>query len=129
MHKEWLTSRGVTWYIELMCCYIFLSDGRYFQSNNAFLFSLKNSDNQHYKMTVKSPVHAIYCHPTYGPTFGEGRDLYISDNCHVNTSSYSNLGHTYKLPTGYVYNTDQAKRLLAGTYKFKVDEYEVFYQP
>ena len=114
-----------------MCCYIFLSAGRYFQSNNAFLFSLKNSDNQHYKMTVKSPVYAIYCRSTYGPTFGGGHDLRISDNCHLNTNSYSNLGHTYKLPTGYVYGTDQARRLLAGTYSynFKVDEYEVFYQP
>ena len=65
----------------------------------------------------------------YGPTFGGGNDLRISDNCHVNTNSYSKLGYTYKLPTGYVYDTDQAKRLLAGTYYFKVDEYEVFYQP
>ena len=112
-----------------MCYYIFLSDGRYFQSNNAFLFSLKNSDNQHYKMTINSPHNAIDCYPTYGPTFGAGHDLHISDNCHVNTNSYSNLGHYYKLPTGYVAGTDQAQRLLAGTYYFKVDEYEVFYQP
>ena len=111
-----------------MCCYIFLSGYTYFQSNNAFLFSLKNSDNQHYKMTVTGPDSAIYCYPTYGPIFGGGNDLYISDNCHVNTDSKSNLGHTYKLPAGYAYGTDQAKRLLAGT-QFKVDEYEVFYQP
>ena len=128
MHKEWLTSRGVTWYFELMCCYIFLSDSGYFQSNNAFLFSLKNSDNQHYKMPVNYPNNAIYCSPTYGPTFGGGHNLYISDNCHVNTKSYSNLGYYYKAPTGYIYGTDQARSLLAGTIKFKVDEYEVFYQ-
>ena len=126
MHKEWLTSRGVMWYIELMCYYIFLSAGGYFQSNNAFLFSLKNSDNQHYKMPVTKPEYAIYCTTTYGPTFGGGHDLYISDNCHVNTGSHTNLGITYKLPTGY---TGQAGSLLAGTYNFKVDEYEVFYQP
>ena len=117
------------WYIELMCSYIFLSGGGYFQSNNAFLFSLKNSDNQHYKMTVNSPVYTIYCSSGNGPTFGVGNDLSISDNCHLNNYSYSDLGHTYKLPTGYVYDTDQGKRLLAGTYNFKVDEYEVFYQP
>ena len=129
MHKEWLTSRGVMWYFELMCYYIFLSDGRYFQSNNAFLFSLKNSDNQHYKMTVNKPDRAVQSRPTQGPTFGRGYDLYISDNCHVNTISYSNLGYTYKLPTGYVYSTYQAQHLLAGKYHFQVDEYEVFYQP
>ena len=120
----------MTSYIELMCYYIFLSDGvHWVQSNNAFLFSLKNSDNQHYKMTVNSPDKASYCYPTYGPTFGGGHDLYISDNCHVNTNSYSQLGYTYKLPTGYVAGTNQVQRLLAGTFTFKVDEYEVFYQP
>ena len=117
------------WYIELMCYYIFLSGVRWIQSNNTFLFSLKNSDNQHYKMNVTIPDYATYCYPSYGPTFGGGFDLLIYDNCHMNTNSYSNLGYTYKLPTGYVYNTDQAKRLLAGTRNFKVDEYEVFYQP
>ena len=129
MHKEWLTSRGVTWYIELMCYYIFLSGYTYFRSNNAFLFSLKNSDNQHYKMTINNPDKAIRCYPPYGPTFGAGYDLLIYDNCHVNTNSHSRLGNTYKLPAGYVYDTDQAKRLLAGKYQFTVDEYEVFYQP
>ena len=118
------------WYIKLMCYYIFLSDGSYWvQSNNAFLFSLKNSDNQHYKMTVNNPVYAIRCHPSYGPTFGGLHGLYISDNCHVNTNSGSHLGHTYKLPTGYDIHTDRTYRLLAGTRNFKVDEYEVFYQP
>ena len=129
MHKKWLISRGVTWYIELMCCYIFLSAITYFQSNNAFLFSLKNSDNQNYKMTVTKPDSAIYCHSVLGPSFGAGSDLQLSDNCNVNTYSYSNLGYTYKLPAGYVYYSDQAHSLLAGTYKFEVDEYEVFFQP
>ena len=80
-------------------------------------------------MTVNTPNHAIHSSPTWGPTFGGGHDLHISDNCHVNTISYSNLGNTYKLPTGYVHGTDQARSLLAGTRNFKVDEYEVFYQP
>ena len=65
----------------------------------------------------------------YGPSFGGGHVLYISDNCHVNIARYSNLGKSYKLPAGYVYDSDEARRLLAGTYNFKVDEYEVFYQP
>ena len=74
-------------------------------------------------------MDCFLCNQLYGPTFGYGTDLFIYDNCHVNTNSYSNLGNTYKLPTDYVHGTDQAKRLLAGTYTFKVDEYEVFYQP
>ena len=113
-----------------MFYYLFLSDGRdWVQGNNAFLFSLKNSDNQHYKMTVAKPKYTIRCYYAKGPTFGKGYDLQISDNSHVNNNSNSNLGNTYKLPAGYVYDTDQARSLLAGTRNFKVDEYEVFYQP
>ena len=71
----------------------------------------------------------MYCKYNYGPTFGGGHDLHISDNCDKNTNSYSRLGHTYKLPAGYSYYTTQAYSLLAGSYNFKVDEYEVFFQP
>ena len=81
-------------------------------------------------MTVyRYPHNAMYCYYHYGPTFGGGHDLRIVDNCDKNTNSYSNLGSTYKLPAGYTYGTTQATTLLAGSYKFKVDEYEVFFQP
>ena len=104
------------------------SDGVY--RTGAFLFSLNKPDNQPYKMTVyRYPQYGMYCKYNYGPTFGGGHDLHIADNCDKNTNSYSYLGNTYKLPTGYNYGTTQAKTLLAGSYGFKVDEYEVFFQP
>ena len=65
----------------------------------------------------------------YGPTFGGGLDLYIADKCDKNNKSHSNLGYTYKLPIGYTYYTTEANSLLAGSNYFKVDEYEVFFQP
>ena len=90
--------------------YIFFTiftEGEFVYSTEAFLFSLNNPDQ--------------------GPTFGSGYDLYIADKCDKNTNSYSNLGDTYKLPTGYTYGNNQS--LLAASYYFKVDEYEVFFQP
>ena len=109
---------------------IFFSDGGYVYRTGAFLFSLNKPDNQPYKMTVyRNPQYAMCCAYNYGPTFGGGHDLYIADNCDKNTNSYSNLGYTYKLPAGYIYGTFQAKSLLAGSYNFKMDEYEVFFQP
>lgn len=63
-----------------------------------------------------------------GPIFGKERDLRITDQCDKNNKSFSNLGDSYKLPAGYTYPSDEAQTLLAGSYKFKVDEYEVFYQ-
>ena len=67
--------------------------------------------------------------PSYGPTFGRGYDLNIADNCDKNANSYSKLGDTYKPPAGYIPGTPKAYSLLAGSHNFKVDEYEVFYQP
>ena len=31
-------------------------------------------------------------------TFGSGHDLIISNDCNINTSSYSSLGYTYETP-------------------------------
>ena len=110
--------------------YIFFTiftEGEFVYSTEAFLFSLNNPDNKPYKMTVYRNQNATYCRYDQGPTFGSGYDLYIADKCDKNTNSYSNLGDTYKLPTGYTYGNNQS--LLAASYYFKVDEYEVFFQP
>ena len=49
---------------------------------------------------VKDQQSAIFCDRRYGPSFGGGCDLHISNNANTNGLSYSNLGHTYQLPTG-----------------------------
>ena len=46
---------------------------------------------------------------------GGGDDLYISNDCNINTSSGSNLGHSYELPNGYTYGSTEAKNYLAGS--------------
>ena len=98
-------------------------------SDVSFLFSLKNKDNvPPFKAPVyKNHQHAIYSHPSYGPTFGGGHDLHISNDSHTNQQSYTNFGHTYQPPAGYVYGTPQTKSLLAGSYKFTPTEIEVFF--
>ena len=99
------------------------------QSNSSFLFSLRNKDNlAPFIANIKQgrEQYAIYCYSGYGPRFGGGADLYICDNPQVNQSSYSNFGHSYQLPPGYVYNSEQAKNLLTGQYVFKPTEIEVF---
>ena len=94
------------------------------------MFSLKNNDNHSYKLPIYSGSlnYAIHSYSSYGPTFGHGYDLYIADQCNTNTNSYSNLGKIYELPVSYTYGTTETKSLLAGSFRFKVDEYEVFYQ-
>jgi hypothetical protein len=70
--------------------------GVYKYDLNAFLFSLINAFNNPIKMLVTNPQYAIYSYPYYGPTFGSGNDLSISN---YGSYCYSNLGNAYKLPS------------------------------
>ena len=96
----------------------------YLSSLNAFLFSLKNKDNlKPFKAAVYQNSHrALYHYTNYGPTFGSGFDVHIS-----NGNSHATLGTTYQPPPGYTYGAINTKALLAGTYTFTPSEVEVFY--
>ena len=107
----------------------------YRYDSNAFLFSLVNKPGW---APVKLPQtegkyssrrqNSIYNNPSYGPTFGGGSDIYISNYASSNRNSGSNLGHTYSPPSGYSYHSTFAKTFLAGTYNFTPDEIETFYE-
>ena len=73
-------------------------------------------------------AYSIYCGSGYGPTFGDGFDIYISNYASSNSNSYSNLGHTYSPPSRYSYRSTFAKTFLAGSYNFTPDEVETFYE-
>ena len=81
--------------------------------------------NMPLKMTSSGGKHSIYCNSSNGPTFGGGHDLYISSDSNANSSSYSNLGHTFN-NTQYTYGSNEAKNFLAGSYNFQVGEIEVY---
>ena len=92
---------------------------------NAFIFSLKNKDNKPVKINI-IPVyhdHAIYCHSSSGPTFGG--DIIIVNNANTTMESYSYLGSSYEHPQ-YEYGTNEAKSFLGGSYRFQLDEIEVY---
>ena len=106
-----------------------LGGSAYKHSNSSFLFSLRNKDNlSPFIANIKQgqEQYAIYCYSGYGPVFAGGGDLLICNNPQANQSSYSNFGHRYQLPPGYVYGSEQAKNLLAGQYQFLTTEIEVF---
>ena len=76
----------------------------------------------------KGNRNAIYGCINSGPRFGNGHDLYISNNCHSNNNSYTNLGHTYYLPNNISSKTNEFRSYLAGSCRnFQVEEYEVFF--
>ena len=65
---------------------------------------------------------------SYGPTFGGGYDIRITNSALSNSNSYSNLGYTYSPPSGHSYSSTFAQTFLAGTDKFAPDEIETFYE-
>ena len=101
---------------------------KYKFDTNAFLFSLVNSYNTSVKMSMSIiPLrYAIYASSNYGPTFGEGHDLYVGSD---GTQGYSNLGYSYQLPSFLAnngYYSQQAHSFLAGSYNFQLVEVEVY---
>jgi len=91
--------------------------------SKAFIFSLINKEKKPLKIKCSSN-QGIRCNNSCGPIFGEN-DFVIADNSNTNYNSFSNFGHCYSHPD-YEYKSDKANSFLAGSYKFKVSEIEVY---
>lgn len=98
------------------------------KNNDAFIFSLINeNDNQiRVKIDPNESEFAIVCDELAGPIFGDGHDIYISNNCDTQMQSYSLFPCSYKCPN-IITDWSRTKSILAGTYKFNVSNIEVFH--
>ncbi|KAK8798658.1 hypothetical protein WA158_007743 [Blastocystis sp. Blastoise] len=103
------------------------SSSGYKSHSKDFLFTLSNEHNippTKYDNIISGS--AIYCGSSYGPIFGCGDDIYISNQCHNNTNSYCNA-HSYS-----EVNTPQESSLFVNTNDtnsqnyFTVEDYEVW---
>ena len=66
---------------------------------------------------------------SYGPTFGGGHDIYLSDKCNENNGSYTNFPHSYNLASNPYTNNQASHTAFCGAASgknFKVIEYEVY---
>ena len=123
-----------------LSCFPFLfslidsSNYKFQYDSKAFLFSLVNKPGW---APVKLPQtgkyssrrkYSVCFHSSYGPTFGGGKEIYISNYASSNSHSYSNLGHTYSSPGGNSYSSIFSQTFLAGTHHFTPDEVETFYE-
>ncbi|GAM17352.1 hypothetical protein SAMD00019534_005270, partial [Acytostelium subglobosum LB1] len=98
------------------------SAGTYGVDPNAFLFSLVNSrrNSEPVKYPCSSSTCSTYNNPPYGPTFGGGHDIHVSDNSNLNQGSYQNFPYSYSGTTVHGSTT------FASTKNFTVAEIEVF---
>ncbi|XP_068706641.1 uncharacterized protein [Montipora foliosa] len=102
----------------------------YASSSKSFIYSLYNINGfAPVKRQVKSggQSSAIYRCSNDGPTFGNGHDIYISNNAASNRHSYTYCGNGYHLPPGYS-SSGYSCRFYAGSYKFTPTDIEVFYE-
>ena len=102
----------------------FIGSQNYKSAPGSFLFSLVNPSGL---LPTKMPLragqegYAIYCNSSYGPTFGSGHDLHISNTPNSNNNNYVNLNSAYQCPAGQNNNS-----FLTGNRNFLVNEIEVF---
>ena len=101
------------------------SNSSYYAANGSFIFTLSNI---HGTAPTKYPNsrnydYAVYHYSDYGPTFGNGHSLYISNNYLNNNSSYCYLEYAYPdvLGKGFSIFTGDINN-----HNFKLKELEVF---
>ena len=113
----------------LLFCYFSCSSGSsggYSYTYNSLIYSLRNKEGLGpFESLVTKPSSAIFRHSRYGPTFGGGHDIHIANNANSNQDSYAYFGHSYSVPNG----VQNQRTILAGTYNFSPDDWEVFYLP
>ena len=102
---------------------------------DAFMFRVANiyeDDNEHkieFFDRIESSFFSkkkVMCNDELnGPIAGNG-DLFITSNCDKSFENSAQLGNNYALPAGVKANSHEAHSMLAGSKKFKIDDYEVF---
>ncbi|XP_074627718.1 obscurin-like isoform X2 [Acropora palmata] len=101
-------------------------------SSKSFIYSLYNINGfSPVKLQIKSrwQRYAIYRCSRYGPIFGGGADIYISNNAASNRYSYTGCGNTYHLPPGYSSSYSSCRFYAGGgSHTFTPTDVEVFYE-
>ena len=101
------------------------NSGGYRPDTNAFIFTLRNiHGSEPEKFLVKDEKQGVYHDKNYGPTFGEGCDIYINSDF-LNSDSNSDFPCRYKDTLG------KGKSIFTGDFNnstsaFRLKEIEVF---
>ena len=96
------------------------SSGSWKNDTQSFLFSV---DKQTKYPIVNSYGNAIFCGSSYGPTFGNGHTIYVSDNSNSNSNSHVSNGNAYNILAGA---NGKPSILTDGNQNFQTTEIEVY---
>ena len=106
-------------------------EAKYMPDDNAFLSSLINKENTPLKMICTEPGKAVVGQrgpfiQVYGNNGVVGSSsLALRSDSNTYADSYSNLGGIYKHPT-YPFESKEAKEFMAGSFRFKTIDIEVY---
>ena len=90
------------------------NSNKYFEDNDAFIFSLNKKRKYYPKIEMKNNV-CMYSDSD--PSFGGGNDLTLFNNCLHNNNSYNHCPNTYQT---------EKFELNGGEEYFTVKDYEVY---
>ncbi|XP_031570222.1 protein HEG homolog 1-like [Actinia tenebrosa] len=106
------------------------SSGGYTSSSKSFLYSLRNIYGYspvNLTLNGQNDGKAIYNGAGYGPVFGGGNDLFISDFASSYNDSLTSLGNTYR--THQICSSrGTCTSFMAGNDNFSPNDIEVFYE-
>ena len=94
----------------------------YKPDSEAFIYTFLNPNNSPLKLPIITVTYGICNNPSYGPTFGGGHDILVTDNSNMNSNNYLN-GHSYT--SGYS-GSSLGVFFKGGSYNFMTAEIEVF---
>ncbi|KAK8798792.1 hypothetical protein WA158_007876 [Blastocystis sp. Blastoise] len=105
------------------------SSGLYKTYSEEFLFTLSNEHGippTKYDYAAGDKSYGIGCSASFGPLFGGGNDIRISNNCHNNSDSYCNASCYDEINTNQnnslFVNTNNSK----ATNNFIIEDYEIW---
>ena len=101
------------------------SSGEWLHDSNckAFIFSLDMKK----KFVANSGRYLIYSKSCYGPVFGGGFDICISNGCDSNRNSSAYFPCTFNsLGAKRLVNSEETWSMFSGDKNFRIEEYEVF---
>jgi hypothetical protein len=86
----------------------------------AFIFSFKGPNDNCTKIRVTKAQYAINPQPDRIAHFGLNGDLFVANNCNLNTNSFAQLNGSYGI------NVSDPQKYFTGESHFKIVEIEVF---
>ena len=98
----------------------------YYRDAQSFLFSWTNTINSPVRVRNLNQDTGMHPHVSYGPTFGNGHDLHISDNCNQNEGTHIHIGAGFRCQRDQCQASAGILWLNTQNHHTRLQDYEVY---